>query len=71
MNLSPECVRRVSLALGVGQLLANRTPWAAVSAVNSEDPTQSQRRRGDVQQHEREALSHRLHRQSSPKRRDV
>ena len=25
------CVRRVSLALGVGQLLATRTPWVAVS----------------------------------------
>ena len=36
-----ECLRHVFLALGVGQLLATRTTWVALSAVTSEDPTKS------------------------------
>ena len=38
---SPENLRRVSPALGVGYLPATRTPWVALSAVNNEDPTES------------------------------
>ena len=36
---SPRHERCVSLALGVGQLLATHTPWVALSAVYSEHLT--------------------------------